>query len=198
MNKMMMAILATFATAGSSLAQAPPENVRGKIVALTQDSISVQQADGKRLDMRLAPAWSVQVMRPIRVEDMPVGRFVGTIELPQPDGTGRAVEVHMFLPGVRMGEGQQPWDRPAGAKITHGDLASVSDTPDGRWLELRYPTGARRIFAPKGTPAVLINNEGRENIKVGVETFILAWPEPDGRRRVDAVATGQDGVDPGL
>ena len=194
----MVSILAVLAAAGSSFAQVPPENVRGKIVALTEDSVSVQPADGKRLDMRLAPNWSVQVMRSIRVEDMPVGRFVGAIELPQPDGTGRAVEVHMFLPGVRMGEGQQPWDRPAGAKITHGDLISVSDAPDGRWLELRHPAGSRRIFVPKGTPAVLINNEGRENIKVGVETFILAWPEPDGRRRVDAIATGEGGVSPGL
>lgn len=195
---MTAAFVAGIAAAGSSFAQVPPEIVRGKIVELTETGVSVERADGKRLDMRLAPNWSVQVMRPVRVEDMPVGRFVGAIEIPQADGAGRAAEVHMFLPGVRMGEGQQPWDRPAGAKITHGDLMSVTDTPEGRWWELRYPAGTRRIFVPKGTPAVLINNEGRENIKVGVSTFILAWPEPDGARRVDAVATGEGGVDPGL
>jgi hypothetical protein len=192
------AAAAALAMAQSAAAQAPPENVRGKLVELTQNSISVEVAPGKRLDMRLAPEWSVQVMRPIRLEDLQPGRFVGVIEQPQSEGFGLAREVHMFLPGVRMGEGQQPWDRPPGSTMTQGDIGPLTDAPGGKAFELTYAGGRRKIVAPKDVPVVLINNEGRENIKVGVEVFILAWPEADGQRRVDAVATGEGGTLPPL
>ncbi|CAN7608589.1 hypothetical protein LJR164_004440 [Phenylobacterium sp. LjRoot164] len=198
MTEIAAAAAAALAAASGAAAQAPPENVRGRLVELTESSISVEVAPGKRLDMRLAPEWSVQVMRPIRLEDVQPGRFVGVIEQPQPEGYGLAREVHMFLPGVRMGEGQQPWDRPPGSTMTQGDIGPLSDTPQGKTFELSYAGGKRRIVAPKGVPVVLINNEGRENIKVGVEVFILAWPEADGRRRVDAVATGEGGALPPL
>jgi hypothetical protein len=32
--------------------------------------------------------------------------------------------------------------------------------------------------------------------ETGVEVFILAWPQADGRLRVDAVGTGEDGRAP--
>ena len=177
---------------------APPVNIRGVVTALTDTSISVTEENGLKRDMRLSPDWSVQVMHPIAVSSIPPGRFVGAIEHPQPDGVGRAVEVHMFLPGVRMGEGHMPWDKPAGAMITHGDIGPVTSTPEGETFELTWPGGKRKIFAPKGTPAVFINNETRDRIKVGVGVFILGWPQPDGSMRVDAVATGPDGKAPPL
>lgn len=191
-------VAAAALAAGTAAAQAPPENIRGRVVELTKDTISVELSGGARADMYLSPDWSVQVMHPIRLEDIPAGRFVGAIERPQPEGHGLASEVHMFLPGVRMGEGQAPWDRPPGSTITHGDIGALTDTPQGKAFELSYPGGTRKIIAPPGIPVVLINNEGRENIKVGIEVFILAWPQPDGRRRVDAVATGEGGTLPPL
>ncbi|HEY8572261.1 hypothetical protein [Phenylobacterium sp.] len=63
---------------------------------------------------------------------------------------------------------------------------------------MTYPGGKRHIVAPDGTPVVLISNEGRENIRVGVKVFILGWPEADGGLRVDAVATAPDGALPPL
>jgi hypothetical protein len=178
-------------------AQAPPKNVRGEVVELAADRIAVRTASGPVLRMRLAPEWSVQVMRPIDVAGIQPGAFVGVVETPDGD-VGRAHEVHKFLPGVRMGEGRQPWDRPAGSTLTSGDIGPVAKTDKGHTFELTFQGGKRRIVVPDGTPAVLINNEGRENIKVGVHVFILAWPEANGGLRVDAVATGEGGRLPPL
>jgi Xaa-Pro aminopeptidase len=173
-------------------------NVRGRVTELTSGRIAVQMATGETVRMRLTPDWSVQVMRPIPFGALETGRFVGAIERPQPDGTGRALEVHMFLPEVRFGAGSQPWDRPFGARMTQGELISARTTRTGFAFELAYGSERRRLVADKDLPVVLINNEGRDNIKIGVEVFILAWPEADGSLRVDAVATGVGGRAPPL
>jgi hypothetical protein len=174
--------------------------VRGRVVALTADRISVQEANGAITHMHLASEWSVQVMRGIGFDDLELGRFVGAIEAPGAgdDGDARALSVHMFLPGVRMGEGSQPWDRPFGSRMVQGELASAGPTSDGYAMELAYTGGRRRLTSSRDTPVVLINNEGRENTRVGIEVFVLAWPEPDGRLRADAVATGDEGRLPPL
>lgn len=179
-------------------AQAPPKNVRGEVVELTADHIAVRPATGPVLRMRLAPQWSVQVMRPIDVAAIKPGAFVGAVETPAGEGAGRAHEIHQFLPGVRMGEGRQPWDRPPGSTLTSGEIGPVTRTDRGHEFELTFQGGKRRVVVPAGTPVVLINNEGRENIKVGVHVFILAWPEASGALRVDAVATGEQGRLPPL
>lgn len=184
--------------AAAAAAQAPPKNVRGEVVELTADRIAIRPLSGPVLRMRLAPEWSVQVMRPIDVAGIKPGAFVGAVETPAGDGVSRAHEIHQFLPGVRMGEGRQPWDRPAGSTLTSGEIGPVTKTAEGHAFDLSFQGAKRRIVAPAGTPVVLINNEGRENIKVGVQVFILAWPEADGGLRVDAVATGAGGALPPL
>jgi Xaa-Pro aminopeptidase len=171
-------------------------NVRGRVVDLTPERIVVQSETGVVTRMKLSPDWSVQVMRPIPFSKLEIGRYVGAVEVPQGDTHGRAVEIHMYLPEVRMGEGSAPWDRPFGSRVTQGDLLAARETASGYELELSFSGGRRRLVASKDIPVVLINNEGRENIQVGVEVFILAWPQADGDLRVDAVGTGEGGIAP--
>lgn len=171
-------------------------NVRGRVVELTANRITIDTPDRGIVRGDLTPEWSVQVMRPIAFEELEIGRFVGAIELPQPSGRGKALEVHMSLPGVRFAEGSMAWDRPFGAQMTQGQLRAARRAANGGELEIGFPGGSRRIVMDDAAPIVLINNEGRENIKVGVEVFVLAWPQPDGRLQVDAVATGPDGSAP--
>lgn len=171
-------------------------NLRGRVVELTADRITIQTPDRGKVRGDLTPEWSVQVMRPIGFEDLAVGRFVGAVETPQPGGYGDALEVHMSLPHVRFAEGSMPWDQPFGARMTQGELRNARKTAEGYEIEVGFQGGSRRLKLGDSTPIVLINNEGRENIKVGVNVFVLAWPQPDGRLQVDAVATGEGGTPP--
>jgi Xaa-Pro aminopeptidase len=186
--------------AGSGSTDAAPIgsyiNVRGRVVDLTPERIVVQSETGVVTRMKLSPEWSVQVMRPIPFSKLELGRYLGAVEMPENGDQGRALEIHMYLPQVRMGEGSAPWDRPLGSRVTQGDLLGARETASGYELELSFPGGRRRLVASKDIPIVLINNEGREHIKVGVEVFILAWPQADGQLRVDAVGTGEGGIAP--
>ncbi len=193
-----LALLALSVAPAAFAAPAPPRNVRGEVVELTADRIAVRTDGGETLRMRLAPTWSVQVFRPIKLAEIPVGAFVGAVETPLGPDAGLAHEVHRFQPGVRMGEGRLPWDRPAGSTITSGEIGPVVATVRGQEFDLSYSGQKRHIVAPTGAPVVLVSNEGHENIHVGAKVFILAWPEADGALRVDAVATGPGGALPPL
>jgi len=176
---------------------APPfVNVRGEVVELTRERIVVRSAKGETTSLDLAPAWSVQVMRPMRIQDARVGRFVGVITAKgAPD---RAVEAHVFSAGVKMGEGAMPWDRPPGGLLTQGALVSVTPSKDGAQLRLGHGGGEHVFTVPADAAVVSIDNEGRQHIRVGVKVLILGWPQAGGGLRADAVATGEGGTLPPL
>ena len=97
--------------------------------------------DGKTVNVNLAPNWAVAVLKPIPVDQIQPGSFIGTTEMPQPDGTGLSVEVHVFPPGVKMGEGHYPWDLEPGAMMTNGTVGTVAAVSGGRALDVSYPPG---------------------------------------------------------
>ena len=45
------------------------------------------------------------------IADIKDGAFIGSGAMPQPDGTQKAIEVHIFAESMRgTGEGLRPWD----------------------------------------------------------------------------------------
>lgn len=175
-------------------------NVRGRVVELTDDEIGVRVDNGTVTRMDLAPDWSVQVMAATTVEALEPGRFVGAVVVGEAGEAGgeQVVEVHMFEPGVRMGEGRQSWDRPFGSSMVQGELMAIDTTVTPGRLVIRAGESDHTFAVGDGVPAVRIDNVGREHIRPGVDTFVLAWPQADGRVRVDAAATGDGGNLPPL
>lgn len=167
--------------------------VRGRVVHLDDEQVRIEQADGSTSTHRLHRDWTVQVTHPLTLADLEPGRFVGAIEHPGGGEVGRAVELHVYLPGITMGYGNQPWDRPFGSRMVQGDLVEAIEVDDGIELVLAIGDGEeRRLTAPADVPISLIANEGREHIRPGVDVFTLDWPQPDGAREVNAIATHHD------
>ena len=94
----------------AALAQAPPGVARGVIVAIEGDTLTLKLADGSSEKVALGKDWKVSVLKPVSVDTIQAGSFIGTAEMPQKDGTGRSLEVHVFPPGVKAGEGHYDWD----------------------------------------------------------------------------------------
>ena len=61
--------------------------------------------------MKLADNVRLLTVNKIAVTDVKQGVFVGITAMPQPDGTQKAVEIHIFPEALRgTGEGHRPWD----------------------------------------------------------------------------------------
>ncbi|HEY0646286.1 hypothetical protein, partial [Phenylobacterium sp.] len=167
MFRMAMAAAAVTLVAGAAWAQAPaaPSVVRGTVTAMDASSLTVKGQKGVT-KVALTPNWSVAVMKPVEPDAIKPGSFIGTAEMPQKDGTGKSLEVHVFPPGVKMGEGHYGWDKKPGSMMTNGTVGTVVAGKKGsRQLEVNYTYGKRTITVPKNVPIVQITGGTRAQVK---------------------------------
>jgi hypothetical protein len=189
---------AALMASGAASAQALTRQiVRGVVAAVAPDQVTVTTRDSKTVLVKLAPHWGVAVLTPIGVDAIQPGSFIGTTEMPQADGSGLSVEVHVFPPGVKMGEGHYPWDLQSGSMMTNGTVGTVKAVDGGRAIDVTYPSGSRHIVVPPGVPIVQITPGGAQSlIHPGVSVFLIAVPGPDGALVANAISTGVNGAAP--
>src|ERR1700727_2767893 len=113
MRKIILSAAFAFA-ATAVLAQAPDTvRVRG----------TIQSVDGSTLDVKARDGAAGKV------------KLVGITAMPQPDGTQKAVEIHIFPEAARCtGEGHRPWDLMPGSTMTNANVDSEVAISDGKTL----------------------------------------------------------------
>src|SRR5260370_36749374 len=140
----------------TAFGQAPPGVARGIIVVVHNDTLTLTSADGRTQSIALAKDWNVSVLKPVDVDAIQPGSFIGTAEMPQKDGTGRSLEVHVFPPGVKVGEGHYDWDLKKGSKMTNGTVGKVTGSGKDRQVQGRYTNGGGQIAVPADGPVIQI------------------------------------------
>jgi hypothetical protein len=119
--------------------------------------------------------------------------------MPQKDGTGKSLEVHVFPPGVKMGEGHYGWDLKPGSMMTNGTVGTVIAGKKGsRQLEVNYSYGKRTITVPKNVPIVLITGGKRDLVKVGAPVFMVVQKGANGQLMTGSVSVGENGARPAM
>lgn len=180
----------------ATLAQAPPGVARGEIVSVVNDTLTLKPADGAPVTIALAKDWTVTLLKAVDVDAIQPGSFIGTAEMPQKNGTGRSLEVHVFPPGVKVGEGHYGWDLRKGSMMTNGTVGKVTTVGKGRELDVTYPDGARKIIVPPGVPIVQFTNGERSMIKPGIAAFLIVVKTPNGDLTARGIAIGENGAKP--
>lgn len=175
---------------------AAPMIVRGAVTAVSATQLTIKPKRGPPVVIGLTPDWTVSVTRPLDVAQIKPGSFIGTAEMPKAEGVGRSLEVHVFPPGVKIGEGHYAWDLKKGSKMTNGTVGKVTTVGKSRELQVSYQTGVRRIVVPPKTPIVEITPGARDAVKAGSRVFIIAGPKPGGGLITNAVSVGVGGAAP--
>jgi hypothetical protein len=179
-----------------ALAQMPQVHVRGKVASLAGNTLVVATREGPAATVKLSPDWAVVTVRSVNVSAIQPGSFIGTTNVERPDGSGKSLEVHVFPPGVKMGEGHYPWDLQPGSMMTNGTVGKVVASGDGRVLEISYPSGTRRIVVPPNVPVVQIGGGDHALVKPGVPVVVFAVKLPSGELGANRVVVGVDGALP--
>jgi hypothetical protein len=201
MFRMAMAAAAVVTLAGSAAqAQAPagPTVVRGTVTAIDANSVTVKnERGGGSTKVGLAPTWTVAVLKPVTPDAIKPGSFIGTAEMPQKDGTGKSLEVHVFPPGVKMGEGHYGWDLRKGSMMTNGTVGTVVAGKKGtRELEVNYSYGKRKITVPANVPIVQITGGQRTQVKPGIPVFMVVQKAAGGALVTGSISIGENGAKP--
>jgi hypothetical protein len=180
-------------------AQAPDMvRVRGTIESVDGNMLNVKSRDGAMLKIKLADNAVVRTVVRKTVADVKQGLFVGITAMPQPDGTQKAVEIHIFPEALRgTGEGHRPWDLMPNSTMTNANIDSEVAVADGQKLVLKYKDGDKTFIVPANVEVVMFAPGSTTDLKPGEKIFIAAAKRlPDGSLEAPNVTVGANGVNP--
>jgi hypothetical protein len=172
--------------------------VRGTIERVEGQTLVVKARDGAELKVVLADNALVVGIVKASLSDIKPGTFVGVTGMPQPDGSQKAVEVHIFPEAMRgTGEGHYPWDLRPQSTMTNANVEQMVTGIDGQTLTMKYKDGEKKIIVLADTPIVTYVPSERSELKPGVKIFIAAAKKlPDGTLQAPRVNFGKDGLTP--
>jgi hypothetical protein len=189
--------LAVAFAASVAWAQNPPVRVRGTIDKVDGDALMVKSRDGTELKVMLAPNATATAIVKASLADIKQGSYVGVTGMPQPDGSQKAVEVHIFMEAQRgLGEGHRPWDLQPQSTMTNANVEQAVTAVDGQALTLKYKDGEKKIIVPPDAQIVAFAPGSREDLKPGVKIFAITEKQADGSLQAARVNYGKDGVTP--
>ncbi len=187
----------TLALFGSAGAQ-DTVRVRGTIERVEGPVYVIKARDGAELKVALADNALVVAIVKASLADIKPGQFVGSTGMPQPDGSQKAIEVHIFPEAMRgTGEGHYPWDLQADSTMTNANIEESVAGVDGQTLTLKYKTGEKKIIVTPQTTIVTYSPGDKSELKPGTKIFIAAAKkQPDGTLQAPRINYGKDGLTP--
>ena len=131
-------VLSAVCLAGGAFAQDKPIRVRGEIVALDGPTMTVKSGDGKELKIKLADNVGVAGIVPMSIGDIKPNSYIGVSAMPQPDGSQRALHVHIFPEAMRgVAEGFGPWDVRPQSTMNNATVAETVAGVDGQTITVK-------------------------------------------------------------
>ncbi len=181
----------------AALAQAPQAvRVRATIDAVAAGSLSLTTRTGDKVTVTFAADTPVNAVSPTKLEDIKPGSFIGTAAMPQPDGTQRALEVHVFPEAMRgTGEGYRPFDLQPQSTMTNGTVGDVTGTV-GRTLKVSYKGGEQTIVVPPDAPVVMFEPGSAALLVPKAHVIVFANQAADGKLSATRIIVGKDGLVP--
>jgi RNase P/RNase MRP subunit p29 len=194
-----VSILAAGFIAPAAFAQTPapaPTGVRGAIISASGDNLVVKTNRGAEQAIKLDKDTRVAAISLANINDIKPGSYIGAAAIPQPDGSQKALEVHVFPPALAgTGDGHRPFDLAPNSTMTNGTVGDVVAS-NGRTLTLKYKGGEKKIIVPEDVPIVNIEAGDRTLLVVGAKVVVRARKNPDGSLTAVSVSAGKNGVAP--
>jgi len=202
---MIGATCAVLLASAAAFAQDKPMRVRGTVEQVDGTVMTVKSREGDTLKIKLADEGKVVALVKASLADIKPNSFVGSTAMPQPDGSWKAVEVHIFPEEMRgTGEGDRPYDYRPQSTMTNGTVNSVGKSTttgtvaneEGTTLTLNYKDGSKKIDVTPQTVIVSYMPGTREELKPGASIYVpAATRQADGTLLTARVNVGR-GVAP--
>ena len=183
-------------SSGAATFAAPPDRTRGTIASVSADALTLGTRSGQKAEFKITPDTKFSSVTQAQMGDIQPDSYVGVTAAPQPDGTLRAMEVHVFAPSMRgVGDGHYPWDLGANSTMTNGAVGALQGTT-GRTMEVKYKDGEKQITVPEDTPIVAVAPADASIAKAGAHAIVLAPKGTGGTPTAVFVLVGANGIMP--
>src|SRR4051812_18010425 len=163
-----LAIVTAVATAAS--AQQPPTvRIRGTIEAVDGSVLAIKTREGTDVKVKMTDNVAVFAVVKTEMSEVKEGSYIGVTAMPEPDGTQKAVAVHIFPENQRgAAEGFRPWDQRPNSTMTNATVAQTVKGVDGQNILVKYKDGEKKVVVPPDTPIVTFVASDKSDVKPGV------------------------------
>ncbi len=195
----LFAVAMVVASSLYALAQQPPSpsRVRGTIESVDGDVLSVKSRGGQDVRLHMTGDVKVAGITKTSLSDVKVGSFIGTTTVRGPDGSQKAVEVHVFPENMRgTGEGSRPWDLRPNSTMTNATVTESVAGNDGHTLLVKYKDGEKKVEVPPDTPVVTYGPADKSDLKAGAKVIAFVKQLSDGSYETSRIGVGRDGLSP--
>jgi hypothetical protein len=184
-----------------ALAQTPagttPTRVTGTLDKLDGNNLTVNMKDGPAVTVLLADNAAVFGVEKRSLANIKPGDYLASGGVRGTDGKIHAVEVRIFPETLRgTGEGQRPWDVKQDGVMTNATVGTVSQSPQGGVIHVKYKEGESEYTVGPEVPIVAYVAGDRSLLKPGAAVLTIAQKKPDGSLTANRVTAEKDGVKP--
>ena len=172
--------------------------IRGTIERIEGPVYVVKNCDGAELKLTLTDNPLFVAIVPAKMSDIKPGMFVGSAGMMQPDGSQKAIEVHIFPESMRgTGEGHYDWDLLPKSKMTNANVEHAVDSVDGQVLSVKYKDGDKKLLVTPETVVVTYEIGKKDEVQPGTKIFVAAAKkQPDGTVQAPRITYGRNGQAP--
>ena len=185
--------------AATAWAQQPPTvRIRGTIEGVDGPLLMIKTREGTDLKVKMTDNVAVFGVAKTELSEIKQGSYIGVSALPEPDGTQKALAVHIFPENQRgAAEGFRPWDLKPNSTMTNATVAETVKGTDGQNILVKYKDGEKKVVVPPGTPVVTFVAGDKSEVKAGAKIIIFgAVKKDDGTLEANRVNVGRDGITP--
>jgi hypothetical protein len=185
--------------ASCSAATAQTMRISGTIEKADGNVLSLKSTAGAEVKLTLTENAMIIAVVKGSMADIKEGTFLGSAAMPQPDGSQRALEVHIFPEQMRgTGEGHRPYAPVPNSTMTNGAASGATVAGvDGSTMVVKYKDGEKKIVVPPNAPILRYEIGNRGDLKAGARfTVLAATKKPDGTLEANRINVGRDGVVP--
>ena len=172
--------------------------IRGTIERVEGPVYVVKNRDGAELKLTVTDNALFVAIAPSTMADIKPGMFVGSAGTMQPDGTQKAIEVHIFPESMRgTGEGHYDWDLKPQTKMTNANVEHTVAGVDGQVLSVKYKDGEKKLLVTPETVVVTYVPGNKDELTPGTKIFVgAAKKQPDGTVQTPRITYGRNGAGP--
>ena len=178
--------------------QAPPLRIRGTIEAVDGPMLTIKTREGSDLKVRMTDNVAVFGVVKTSLSEIKEGSYIGVSAMPEPDGTQKALAVHIFPENQRgAAEGFRPWDLRPNSTMTNATVAETVKGTDGQNILVKYKDGEKKVVVPPDAAIVTFVASDKSEVKPGAKIIIFgAVKKDDGTLEANRVNVGLDGITP--
>jgi hypothetical protein len=175
------------------------QRLAGTIEKVDGNVIYGKGRDGAAITLKLADDATITAVLKATVADIKPGAYIGSGAMPQPDGTQKAVEVHIFArPQADGGHHSADWYGAPNGTMTNGfaepTLVTAVGGASDPVIVVKYPAGEKRIVVPSSAHIVRYAPGAKDDLKAGAAFRTqTAAKQADGTFTTKTVNVGKDG-----